>query len=44
MKRAIQVLVGIAFAAMPTGAQAQVDYPSKPVRIICDSAREAPPM
>ncbi len=33
-----QVLVGTAFAAFAATAQAQVDYPSKPVRIICDSA------
>ena len=33
-----QVLVSIAFAALAASAQAQVDYPSKPVRIICDSA------
>lgn len=43
MKRAIQVLmnrilVGIAFAASIGAAQAQGDYPHKPVRIICDSA------
>ena len=43
MRRAVQVLmsqvlVGIAFAASMGAAQAQVDYPSKPVRIICDSA------
>jgi len=33
-----QVLVSIASVALATSAQAQVDYPSKPVRIICDSA------
>ena len=38
MRRAIQVLVGIAFVATVVAAKAQVDYPSKPVRIICDSA------
>ena len=38
MRRAIQVLVSIAFAALGATAQAQVDYPSKPVRIICNSA------
>ena len=38
MTRAFQVLVGTAFAIMAASAQAQVDYPSKPVRIICDSA------
>ena len=38
MGRAFQVLVSIAFAAMAPAAQAQVDYPRKPVRIICDSA------
>ena len=30
--------MSIAFAALAATAQAQVDYPSKPVRIICDSA------
>jgi tripartite-type tricarboxylate transporter receptor subunit TctC len=38
MKRAIQVLVSIAFAASLGAAQAQSEYPGKPVRIICDSA------
>lgn len=38
MTRAFQVLVGAAFAVVAATAQAQVDYPSKPVRIICDSA------
>ena len=38
MTRAFQVLVGTAFAVMAASAQAQVDYPSKPVRIICNSA------
>ena len=38
MRRAIQVLMSIAFAALGATAQAQVDYPSKPVRIICNSA------
>lgn len=38
MRRAFQVLVSIAFAASIGAAQAQSDYPSKPVRIICDSA------
>ena len=38
MRRAIQVLVGIAFAASIGAVQAQSDYPGKPVRIICDSA------
>lgn len=43
MRRAVQVLVSqvlvsIAFAASIGAAQAQVDYPAKPVRIICDSA------
>ena len=38
MRRLIQVLVSTAFAALATTAQAQVDYPSKPVRIVCDSA------
>ncbi len=33
-----QVLIGTAFAAWSATAQAQVDYPGKPVRIICDSA------
>jgi tripartite-type tricarboxylate transporter receptor subunit TctC len=38
MKRLIQVLVSIAFAASIGAAHAQVDYPGRPVRIICDSA------
>ena len=42
MKSAIQVvgqvLVSIAFAASIGAAQAQGEYPGKPVRIICDSA------
>ena len=38
MRRAIQVLVAVAFAALTAAALAQADYPNKPVRIICDSA------
>jgi tripartite-type tricarboxylate transporter receptor subunit TctC len=38
MRRIGQILVTIAFAAFAANARAQVDYPAKPVRIICDSA------
>ena len=44
MTRAIQVLASLAFAAaaLPSAAQAQADYPSKPVRIICDCSPGSP--
>src|SRR5262245_58377849 len=38
MKRAIQVIDSMVFVDSCGATQAQVDYPSKPLRIICDSA------